>query len=110
VEESVRGLNRALEQLSMRRLGPEVVRSLLRRAIRDVEQGEHPGFFISWLREDGAGLAPEHVVPADRPEVLVRVALALRARLWCLVGTRESEGFTRALRGGVPLLAEYQSL
>jgi CheY-like chemotaxis protein len=120
LEESVRGLNRALEYLSLRRLGPEVVQALLRRAFRDVErqvepvtpteQGGSSDFSDKWLREDGAGLAPEHVVPTDRPDVLVRVALALLDRLWCLLGTRESEGFVRALRTGVPLLVEYPSL
>jgi CheY-like chemotaxis protein len=119
LEESVRGLNEALERLSLQRLGSEVVPALLRRAFRDAkhrieptereEQREGSDIVKGWLREDGAGLDPARVVAADRPDVLAQVALALLDRFWCLVGTRESEGFARALYAGVPLLAECLS-
>jgi CheY-like chemotaxis protein len=88
--------NQALAHASLRRAGPEVVRVLLRRALREAFPSEAGAG--SWLAPGGAALDPGRL-PALDVEAAGALVGALADLAWRLLGADGSAAFRAALAG-----------
>jgi DNA-binding response OmpR family regulator len=89
-------VNQALAHPSLRRAGPDVVRVLLRRALREALPGH--ALADSWLSPGGAALDGVPPLAAAEAEALV---CALADLAWRLLGADASAAFRSALAGAV---------
>jgi CheY-like chemotaxis protein len=88
--------NQALAHPTLRRAGPEVVRVLLRRALREAFPPEAGA--DAWLTPGGAALDPERV-PALPAEAAGALVSSLSDLAWRLLGEDDSAAFRGALGG-----------
>jgi CheY-like chemotaxis protein len=99
--------NRALRQALARHLSAEVLRVVLKRAIRatfahDLRHEETR----TWLHATEAVLNEERVAAATSPESVTFLGASLAEQMWCLLGSRDSAFFTAALTPVIPGLTE----
>jgi CheY-like chemotaxis protein len=90
--------NQALAHPSLRRPGPEVVRVLLRRALREAFPPDAGA--EAWLAPGGAALDPGRLPPVPAEAVGALVG-SLSDLAWRLLGADESAAFRSALSGAV---------
>jgi CheY-like chemotaxis protein len=92
----VERINQALNRPALRQAGPEVVRVLLRRALREAfpPEAEAEG----WLAPGGAALDGARV-PALPPGAVTALAGTLADLAWRLLGADESAALREALAG-----------
>ncbi len=91
-------VNQALAHPSLRRAGPEVVRVLLRRALREAFPAEAGA--DGWLAPGGAALDGGRL-PALPPEEAAGLVASLADLAWRLLGADGSAAFRAALAGAV---------
>jgi CheY-like chemotaxis protein len=86
----VEALNRVLRHPLARELGSEVLRLVLRRAVRRAAGGgpdDGSDLPAGWLHPDGLELDSAQVVRAARPGAVAVFVAAVAEQLWCLLGT-----------------------
>jgi CheY-like chemotaxis protein len=98
---SLAALNRALRHPALRQLGPDVLRLVLRRAVRRAApDGEDTR---SWLEPDGLALDVERVAGRAPGGIVAGVALAVADQLQRLLGTEVSTPACAALRAAADI-------
>jgi CheY-like chemotaxis protein len=103
--------NRALRQALTRRLSAQVLRVVLKRAVRDTFAHDlRHEEACAWLHATDATLNEERVAPATSPESVAFLGASLAEQMWCLLGSRDSAFFTAALTPVVPGLTEAMLL
>jgi DNA-binding response OmpR family regulator len=98
----VAALNHALRHPTVRRLGPEVIQALVRRALRKAGTAVRGLTLLS----DGQGLDAGSVAGTERAEAVPLFAAALGEEVWSLLGSVASAPFRAAVADAVPALSE----
>jgi CheY-like chemotaxis protein len=92
-------LNNILGQAALRRVGAEVVRVLLRRALKGALGGVVPATdSTTWLMAEGARLDPVRVGAVPR-RLAAEFLAQFADQLWCVLGTEDSAALRGALAG-----------
>jgi twitching motility two-component system response regulator PilH len=94
----VEALNRVLRHPLARQFGPEVLRIVLRRALRRVSGA---GEAANWLEPDGLSLDAGQVAQVGGPDAVAGLARALAEQIWCLLGTVAGAPLLEALASAV---------
>jgi CheY-like chemotaxis protein len=91
-------LNETLHHPSLRHVAPEVLRAVLRKALRRAFGQEFPaGELDTWMVPGEGRLDPRRAAPSPDPGPVVDLLAALADQLWCLLGSGESAPARRVL-------------
>jgi CheY-like chemotaxis protein len=89
-------LNHALDQPCWRKIDGEVLRRMLRRALRQARPGADAH---DWIGPDGWSLCTEQETPRD---IAIALVAYLAEQVWRLLGTEASKPYWRVLASVVP--------